>query len=214
MMRRIIASVLLSAASLGLTTHTALAVPVVASGSTYGVYLQGSESEESFFAAPVFDGAPEGAVWNNLNLTLTESETVLDNGQSLISIALRANGELFPVSNETAIYGIGIFGDGLDLLSMVSLYEARVSFFDSNNKLLIDSGNLAELVYQNHPWDGFFPASDDAFGTEDIGGIGVMGINFDFLVGEKTNAVPEPGSFLLAALGLLAMAAARRQRQR
>ncbi|WP_208280958.1 PEP-CTERM sorting domain-containing protein [Massilia oculi] len=109
---------------------------------------------------------------------------------------------------------IGLFDIPLELMSVVNLYDARVSFLDSNNKLLIESDNLAGDVYQNNPWDGFFPATDDAFGTEGVGGLGVQGINFDFYVSEQVNAVPEPAGILLSGLGLMAMLTTRRRRQR
>ena len=145
---------------------------------------------------------------------MSESETDLGNGRSLISIQIRSVGDLFPVLGETAVFGIGLFDLPLELMSVVHLYDARVSFLDSNNKLLIETDNLAGDVYQNNPWDGFFPATDDAFGTEGVGGLGVLGINFDFYVSEQVNAVPEPAGILLTGLGLMAMLTTRRRRQR
>ena len=161
-----------------------------------------------------FDGEAEQIDRETGTLTVTESETDLGNGRSLISIQIRSAGDLFPALGETAIYGIGVSDFPLELMSVVTLYEARVSFLDSNNKLLIESDNLADDVYQNNPWDGYFPATDDAFGTEEIGGLGVLGINFDFFVSEEVNAVLEPAGVLLTGLGLMAMLTTRRRRPR
>lgn len=209
-MQKILASLLLSAAALGLAGE-ASAAPFVQTGSTYSIYLGEESTGDALLVAPVFDGAPEGAVWRGLNVTFTESETELDNGQSLISIQVRASGEIFPTLNDTAIYGIGTFGDALDFLSAVALFDARVSFFDANNRLIDESGNLASDVAQNYPWDGLFPAGDGLFGTEGIGGRGVMGINFDFYIGENVAEVPAPAGVMLYGLGLLAMCGARRR---
>jgi len=52
-----------------------------------------------------------------------EFDSDLHNERSLISVELRANTDLFPLQGEVAVYGIGIFGDLIDL---VSLCEARV----------------------------------------------------------------------------------------
>ena len=201
-------------ATMGVASQAAVAAPIVAAGSNYSFYLQGSESDYALAGLVRFDDQAEQIYRETGTVTVTESETDLGNGQSLISIQIRSVGDLFPVLGETAIYGIGLFDFPLELMSVVTLYDARVSFLDSNNKLLIESDNLAGDVYQNNPWDGYFPATDDAFGTEAIGGLGVLGINLDFFVSEEVNAVPEPAGVLLTGLGLMAMLTTRRRRQR
>ena len=213
-MRKFIGSILIAMATMGVASQAALAAPIVAAGSEYSVYLQGSESDNAFAGVVVFDDEAASAYRETGILTVSESETDLGNGRSLISIQIRSVGDLFPVLGETAIFGIGLFDIPLELMSVVNLYDARVSFLDSNNKLLIESDNLAGDVYQNNPWDGFFPATDDAFGTEGVGGLGVLGINFDFYVSEQVNAVSEPAGILLTGLGLMAMLTTRRRRQR
>lgn len=210
--RKFIGSIIVVMATMGLAAQAAVAAPLVAAGSVYSFYLQGGESDNSFTGLAAFDGQAEGGYRETGFFTVNESETDLGNGQSLISIQIRSDGDLFPVLGETAIYGIGIFDFPLILTSPVSLYEARVSFLDAGNKVLVDSGNLAGDVYQNNPWDGYFPATDNAFGTEGVGGLGVLGINFDFFVSTEPTAVPEPAGALLMGLGLMAMLTTRRRR--
>ena len=211
-MRKFIGSILVVMVTMGLGAQAAVAAPLVAAGSSYSFYLQGYESDNAYAGVAAFDGLAEQGFRNTGAFTVNESETDLGNGQSLISIQIRSTGDLFPFLGETAIYGIGLFDFPLMLTSAVSLYEARVSFLDAGNKVLVDSGNLAGDVYQNNPWDGYFPATNDAFGTEGVGGLGVLGINFDFFVSTESAEVPEPAGALLMGLGLMAMLTMRRRR--
>jgi len=55
-----------------------------------------------------------------------EFDSDLHNERSLISVKLRANTDAFPLQGEVAVYGIGIFGDTIDLIDLVSLCEVRV----------------------------------------------------------------------------------------
>lgn len=210
--RKFIGTILVVMATMGLAAQAAVAAPLVAAGSVYSFYLQGSESDNAYTGLAAFDGvAAEGFRETGL-FTVNESETDLGNGQSLISIQIRSEGDLFPVLGETAIFAVGTSDFPLMLTSAVSLYDARVSFLDAANKVLIESDNLADDVYQNNPWDGYFPATDDAFGTEGVGGLGVLGINFDFFVSTEPTAVPEPAGVLLIGLGFMAMLTTRRRR--
>lgn len=210
-MRYLLGSLLLFVASAGFSSSAATAAPVVVPGSTYTMYLQGAESGDAFVGIANFDDVTQAALRGNVILNMSESQTDLGDGKSLISIQLRANGDLFPVMGETAIYNLGIFDDGLDLSRVVSLYDTRVSFFDLNDKLLEETDNLASVVNQNRPWDGLFPSVDTAFETALIGGRGVTGMNFDFYVIDGVTDIPEPASLLLSALGVMAMRATRRR---
>ena len=203
----------MSVAALALTSQSAVAAPVVAADSTYSVYLDRDNSNDAFYGVAVFDGVSELGAWEFSPLTVSESETDLGNGRSLISIQLRASSDIFPVANESGFYGIGTFGDGLDLLHSLFLYDARVSFLDSNNKLLTESGNLVDQVGQSAPWDGFFPTADRIFQSDSLGALGILGINFDFFVSDEPVSVPEPAGVLLTGMGMMAMLAAGRRRR-
>lgn len=211
-MQKLLVSLTFCVAALSLGAQ-AVAAPFVQTGSTYSLYLGEASASDPLFVVPVFDGAPEGGSWNGLNLTFTESETELDDGRALISIQIRSSGEIFPASNGTAVYGIGIFGDALDFLREVTLFDARVSFLNSNIELVSETDNLAGDVEQNRPWDGLFPASNNLFGSEEIGGLGITGINFDFYIGENIAEVPAPAGIWLYGIGLAAVLAVRRRQK-
>lgn len=208
-MKRLFASLLLLTAVLGMA---APASAVVITGSTYSVYLAGELSGNAALPVSVFDDTPATFERGGLTVTVRESDTMLSGGGSLISLNLSTDGDLFPVFNEGAYFGIGTFGDVLDLAFPVTLYDARVILRDLAGNLLFTSDNLAGLAEQNAPWDGSLPTPDDTFLVSEIGGLGVANVTFDFYVNSPTqNDVPEPGSVLLCGAGLLAALAARRR---
>ena len=211
-MKKHLLSILLLVATLGAWT-SATAAPVVLTGSTYTVYVAGAESGLVVNGLTNFDTIPEFAFSNDdrLLLTLSESETVLGGGQSRIRLSISANGELFQVANETAILGIGVDGDGVDLLTQVSLNNAEINLYNTAGQLLLSSGDLVGDVPNPNPWDGFFPAPGNAFGIAGAGGIGVSTITFDFIVTELGGEVPEPGTVALGLIGLIGTFAARRR---
>ena len=210
-MKKYLLSILFLAATLGAWT-SATAAPIVLTGSTYNVFIAGAESRLVVNGVTNFDAIPEFAFSddNRLFLSLTESETALGGGQSRIKISISANGELFTAAKEAAIFGIGVDGDGLDLLTQVALNNAEITLYDATGQVLLSSGNLAGEVPNPNPWDGFFPAPGNAFVIAAAGGIGASMITFDFLVTEL-GEVPEPGTVALGLVGLAGAFAARRR---
>jgi len=206
-MKKYLASLMLFAAALG---WSSMASAVVISGSTYSFYLQGSASGAAVNAITEFDNLAAGGVRNGLDFLVRESETALDGSSNHISINLSANGDLFPVSGETAILALGS-EDALDLDHPVSLVDVRVVLRSLTGEVLFSSDNLASEAGQTQPWNGSFLAPGAAFGVEDIGGLNVASITFDFIVTDIATDVPEPGSVLLCGLGLMVIAAARRR---
>ena len=191
---------------------TAGAGPVVAVGSSYSVYIEGETSDNVFFAAGPFNGLPKAFARAGLALVLTESDTDLGAGKNRIAIDLRANGDLFPAAVEQALLGVGTDGDGLDLLPLVSLDNARIRLFDAFDNLLFESLNLANAAEMGNPWDGFFPAHNSVIGIGGAGGIGVSRVMFEFQVSQLGANVPEPGGLMLVAAALIGLGAARRRK--
>jgi len=212
-MKRLFASLMLLTAALGMAVP---ASAVVVTGSTYSIYLEGELSGNAALPVSVFDDTPATFERGGLTVTVSESDTILSGTANLISLNLRTDGDLFPVFNEGASFGIGTFGDVLDLAFPVTLYDARLTLRDLAGNVLFASDNLADLAQQNAPWDGSLPTpGNDVFFISEIGGLGVANVTFDFFVNSSTsNDVPEPGSVLLCGAGLLAALAALAVRRR
>jgi hypothetical protein len=210
-MKRLLASLMLFAATLCMTGS---ASAVVVSGSTYSIYLEGEASDNAALPISIFDDTPATFERAGLQLTVSESDTALTGVSNRISINLSANGDLFPVFNETAFLGIGTLGDVIDLAYPVTLYDARLTVLDLAGKVLFASDNLVDFATVNNPWDGSFPSPSTTFILDEIGGMGAANISFDFFVNHEIQSeVPEPGSILLCGAGLLAAFAARRRCQ-
>ena len=187
----------------------ASAIPVVATDTRYTVYLEGLESGNAAAGSVKFDGVPEQFPRGNGFVSVTETETVIDETSSKIIITLSGTTDLFPAQDDVAILGIGTFGDGLDLLFPVRLVDARISFLQPGGTLIETTGNLASQANQGNPWDGLFLGAFDLVGVEGIGNRNVQVVGFEFIVSSE---VPEPGILLLGGAGLLAFASARRRK--
>lgn len=209
--KRLFISLMLFAASFAVAGS---ASAVVVNGSTYSIYLAGEVSENAVLPTSVFDDTPATFVRNGLVVTVSESDTALSATDNLIRLNLSATGDLFPVFDEGAFFGVGTFGDVIDLASSVTLYDARVTVRDLNGGVLFASDNIASFAPNTAPWDGAFPTTATTFRVGEIGGRNASSITFDFYVTAAVqNNVPEPGSVLLSGIGLLAAFGARRQRR-
>lgn len=187
-----------------------VAAAIVSAGSSYQIYIKGETSLQEFFGTGTFDASASLLSRAGLDLTLTESQTDLGGGAHLITINLSANGDLFPSAGEGGIFGMGVFGNGLDLLQPVYLDDARINLYTSSG-LYFSTTNLADDYRGNvtDPWDGnFFQGLSFIIGNS--GGHGVNAFSFDFQV----SAIPEPESYalMLAGLGLLGFVARRRRK--
>jgi hypothetical protein len=190
----------------------AVAGPVVEVGSSYSVYVEGDVSDNLFSAIGPFNGLPKEFSRSGLILTLTESDTDLGAGKNRIAIDLVANGDLFPASGEQAFVGVGTDGDGLNLLTNVSLDNAIIRLYGLSGNLVFESINLADATLMGNPWDGFFPGRNAVFGIENAGGIGVSHVMFEFEVSQLGANVPEPGGLMLVGAALIGLGAARRRK--
>jgi len=211
--KKIFISLMLLAASFAVT---GTASAIVLTGSTYSVYLEGETSGNASLPVSVFDDTPATFTRAGLLVTTSESDTMLSNVNNRISLNLSADGDLFPVFNEGAYLGVGTFGDVIDLVSEVTLYDVRVTLRDLVGKVLFVSDNLidSDPTIQTQPWDGSLPTPATSLFISEIGGQGLSNITFDFYVRREVHSdVPEPGSMLLCGAGLLAACIVRRRRQ-
>lgn len=212
-MKKLLVALMLCMTTLGVSS--AVSAAVVHTGTTYTVYVAGSTSGNPIAASIVFDDVTASAIRSDGTLlTFSESDTALGGLDSLITLNIASLSDLFPAANETAILGVGIANDPLDLAVPVTLYNARVTLRDLVGNIVFASDNLAELAQTNSPWDGSLPTQSTLFGVGPIGGMNVVSITFDFYVSEiVSNDIPEPGSVLLCGLGLLAIVAIRHRRR-
>lgn len=204
---------LLGAATIALP---AAALPYVQVNSPYSVYLQGQNSPDAFLGVASFGNDAVTAEYHGKTITVDESETALGNGDSRITFDLSiSSAGLFTTPDEFIFFGIGVDGNGFKLLQDVILSSATITLFDINNQLLATFIDVQDAVGQPVPWDGLFPAVNDSFGLGDpsLDATQVARISVDFLLSPQVNAVPEPGSLLLCAIGLLAAVFSHRRRR-
>lgn len=217
-MKKHLLSILCFVVAICALSGPAAAAPIVQTGTTYTFYLEGAESDNAFLGQTIFDDVSAASIRAGLVLSVSENELVLGSGRSRIQVNISANGDLFPIFNESVVLAIGVDGDGFDLLRNVSLDEVRITFSDTTGNTLLVSDDLATEVAERTPWTGFFPAPANGIGFDSIGGRGATTITFDFfvtdIVTDIETDVPEPSTALLGMIGLASAFAARRRQRK
>ncbi|WP_426194691.1 PEP-CTERM sorting domain-containing protein [Massilia sp. DWR3-1-1] len=209
-MKKILAGLVLLVATLGFSSS---ASAIVVSGSSYVFYLQGSGSGSAFAAETIFDDATAYTTRDGILLSVSESDASLGGLNHRIIVSIGADGDLFPMFGETAYFGIGTFGDVIDLESPATLYDARLTLLDSDGVVRFASENLASLASLASPWDGSMPSIDASLEVPNMGGLNISSVIFEFYVSDiPETAVPEPDGLLLFGIGLFALGFAYRSR--
>ena len=213
-MKKPMTSILLAAALWFGLGAQAGAAPLATVGAAYSVYVFGTASETPTVVTGLFDGLATPSVRAGLALSLTESETDFGGGRSRIYIDLSANGDLFPSSGESAFIALGVFGPPLQFNLPVTLESVLVRFYTGAG-LLYQSPELLPLVNQTSPWNGVIPGPGSAIVFTGAGGLGISRVSYELQVANASfQAVPEPGTLLLGALALAALAGAHRTARR
>src|SRR5690349_14365062 len=145
------------AAVLAVFSPFSAAANIVAPGSSYSFYLEGEGDGNAFTGTGVFDGLPQGFTRAGLGLSLTERQTDPGGGMYRINVNISASGDLFPAPGG-AIEGMGVNGNGLDLLQPVILNDARITL-STPTGVYFRTSNLADdyrTELFSGPWDGTF----------------------------------------------------------
>lgn len=196
-------------------TIPAAATPFVTDNSSYNFYI--SQGNETFNGVTTFDGqAGFAPYFRNLTLSVTESETDLNDGRSLIRFELSANGNLFTLPEEEFLFGIGTDAsqNGFDFDTLVDLESVVLTLIDTNGVEFDVTEGLEGAVDQPTPWNGLFLGIDNNLGLSVDDATRIGAIRVDFIVRGQAAEVPEPGSVLLCGVGLMAAMGALRRRRR
>jgi hypothetical protein len=204
-LRSTLASITLAAATL---CTSALAGPIVLTGSTYDMRFFGVGISPTISVAPItFDGAGQNFAVSVAGtprmLRITESDTDLGGGQHLISVLLTSDGDLFP---STTLFASTGNNDPFNLLAAVKLDQAVVTFGSVNGADLVF--DFTSIVGFPNPWNGSAPVAGQGVGFTGLStDLDTRTIKFDLFVSE----IPEPGSLALATLALAGMGLRRRR---
>lgn len=201
--------------SVGITALPAVAVPFVQTNSNYTFYLQGNRSNDSLLGLVTFDATPATTVFRDKTITVNNTEISLRNGNSQLTFDLTIDSPgLFVNADELIIFGLGTDGNGFDFTQDVSLLNATITLYNENNEILATFEDVQDAVAQADPWNGLLPTVNDALGLGDpsLDARLVTRISVDFVLAGRATEVPEPGSILLCAIGLLATLLVLRRR--
>ena len=187
-----------------LASVTPASAAVIDPSSSYGIYLWGTSSGQTFHDPISFDGNWESFTrttvdGNDIGLRINESESDLGGGLHLIEIIVMADADLFPVGGETIFFNVGEL-DPLNVLGNYLVESALLSIYVGDT--LQNQADFYQIFPHlfTEPWDGGFLSADTGGGWSNGGALGINQIRLQMTVREMR--VPTPATLAVMALGL------------
>jgi hypothetical protein len=194
--RTLLAPCALLATVAALTVGPAQANPVLV-GTSYELFLAAETNPGAQTLTTVFDGLPEALSANNLEYTISETQSSLGGERYRIGISVVASGELF-AGGGGSLVGLGIFGPGLQLDHAYFLEDGHYTLTADGGSFT--TSNLADDYRASYTgaWDGRFAGLLNSFVNPGGANQGFYRVDWDFTV----RRIDAPGTAALLLLSL------------